>query len=295
MEGSPAPVLAAGSHDPLPRPLTLPGSTSHGARGAKTGRTVPASASPAPLHLLHPAAVNEAERPPNVATEATLAAVDFVAQVDASLRFCYVSAGSIEFLGYHRDYLSSLTLHELVPSHEIDELDALVARAQQSGKLETATLHLLKSLTTPILRRTADPRNAHARSSRVRARRVRGFALARPRKRPAARAASRFADRPREPHSAEKRDRHRPGRSRSHAHACGVAAGRYRRLPAHQPRTRLRRRRRHAARNRAPHPARSTRRRACGARGQRRIRRAVPDRHDDRGGRSGRGRRRGDC
>ncbi|HEV7833092.1 MAG TPA: sensor domain-containing phosphodiesterase [Caballeronia sp.] len=151
VDATPAPMLATGSRDSRPRPLTLPGSVPHGARGTKAGRIVPVSASPAPLHLLHPAAVNEAEPIPGVATEATLAAIDFVAQVDASLRFCYVSAGSIEFLGYHRDYLSSLTLHELVPSHEIDELDALVARAQQSGKLETATLHLLKSLTTPIL------------------------------------------------------------------------------------------------------------------------------------------------
>jgi diguanylate cyclase (GGDEF)-like protein len=89
--------------------------------------------------------------PPSVVTEATLAAVDFLAQVDASLRIGYVSERSVDFLGYHRDYLSSLTLHELVTTEELDELDALVARAQQSGALETATLHVLKSLTTPIL------------------------------------------------------------------------------------------------------------------------------------------------
>jgi diguanylate cyclase (GGDEF)-like protein len=122
------------------------------ARTAVPGHALPlGSASPAPLHLLHAAAVNEPEPPASGASETTLAAVDFLAQVDASLRFCYVSAGSVEFLGYHRDYLSSLTLHELVPLDETDELDTLIARAQRSGKPESATLHLLKSLTTPIL------------------------------------------------------------------------------------------------------------------------------------------------
>ena len=151
-EATPATALATGSREPLP--LTLPGSTPHGPRETKTGRPATglsrAQASPATLHVLHPAAENEAEASASIASDATLAAVDFLAQVDASLRFCYVSPRSIDFLGYHRDYLSSLTLHELVPSTEIDELDALVARAQQSGKLESATLHLLKSLTTPI-------------------------------------------------------------------------------------------------------------------------------------------------
>lgn len=231
VEATPAPVLATGSRgDPLPLPL--PGTMPHRARETKTGWAVPASASPAPLHLLHPAAVNEAEPAPGVATEATLAAVDFLAQVDASLRFCYVSAGSIEFLGYHRDYLSSLTLHELVPSQETDELDALVARAQQSGKLETATLHLLKSLTTPIL--------VELRVLATHTPDLPGFALA-------AFEISHWHDRETalrhalhhdsltglEPDSAEKRARCRPGRGRSHAHACGVAAGGYRRFPAH--------------------------------------------------------------
>ncbi|CAH2807835.1 MAG: diguanylate cyclase/phosphodiesterase (GGDEF & EAL domains) with PAS/PAC sensor(s) [uncultured Caballeronia sp.] len=126
----------------------------HGPREAKTGRPATAlsraQASPATLHVLHPAAADEAEPSANIAADATLAAVDFLAQVDASLWFCYISARSIDFLGYHRDYLSSLTLHELMPSAEIEELDALVARAQQSGKLESAMLHLLKFLTTPI-------------------------------------------------------------------------------------------------------------------------------------------------
>ncbi|MGA7817297.1 PAS domain-containing protein, partial [Caballeronia sp.] len=93
------------------------------------------------------APANDADGGPH---EATLAAVDFLAQVDASLRFRYVSEAGIQFLGYHREYLSSLTLHELVPANETDELDALFARALTSGKPESATLHLYKSLTDPL-------------------------------------------------------------------------------------------------------------------------------------------------
>ena len=84
------------------------------------------------------------------ATEATLGAVDFLAQLDDALRFQYVSDASIEFIGYHRDYLSMLTLHDLVASEEADELHALVARARASGKLESATLTVVKSLTYPV-------------------------------------------------------------------------------------------------------------------------------------------------
>ena len=82
--------------------------------------------------------------------EATLGTVDFLAQLDDTLRFQYVSDASIGFIGYHRDYLGMLTLHDLVPSTEADELNALVARAHASGKLESATLSLVKSLTYPI-------------------------------------------------------------------------------------------------------------------------------------------------
>ena len=82
--------------------------------------------------------------------EITLGAVDFLAQVDASLRFQYVSEAGVEFLGYHRDYLTSLTLHELVPANEADELDALVDRALKSGRPESATLHVYRSLTDAL-------------------------------------------------------------------------------------------------------------------------------------------------
>jgi diguanylate cyclase (GGDEF)-like protein len=157
-DASPVAIPAAGARE------SLQGSSSHGAHGVHGAKTAPNAvrlvAVPiVPREELEPPAAGQtsmsaASKPADPAdptpAEATLAAVDFLAQVDASLRFSYVSAGSVDFLGYHRDYLRSLTLHELVPSNEIDELDALVARARQSGKLESATLHLLKSLTTPI-------------------------------------------------------------------------------------------------------------------------------------------------
>jgi len=82
--------------------------------------------------------------------EQTLGAVDFLAHVDGDLRFLYVSDASLHFIGYRREYLQTVTLHELVPSSETAALDALLARAQASGRVERATLHLMKSLTYPI-------------------------------------------------------------------------------------------------------------------------------------------------
>jgi diguanylate cyclase len=110
-------------------------------------RTALAAEADANANAIAIASANDADGGPH---EATLAAVDFLAQVDASLRFHYVSEAGIQFLGYHREYLNSLTLHELVPANETDELDALVARALTSGKPESATLHLYKSLTDPL-------------------------------------------------------------------------------------------------------------------------------------------------
>jgi diguanylate cyclase (GGDEF)-like protein len=147
--GAAAVVLAAGVRESPGKPESLSrvpqgGKTSHAAAlrlvsASSVARPAPDQSSAAP-----PA------HPSPLPAEAALTAVDFLAHVDAALRVGYVSEGSVEFLGYHRDYLSSLTLHELVPSNEVDALDALAARARQSGKLEVATLHLLKSLTTPI-------------------------------------------------------------------------------------------------------------------------------------------------
>ncbi|CAB3650910.1 putative bifunctional diguanylate cyclase/phosphodiesterase [Trinickia soli] len=82
--------------------------------------------------------------------EQTLGAVDFLAHIDGDLRFLYVSDASVRFIGYRREYLQTVTLHELVPGGEAAALDALLARAKDSGRVERATLHLMKSLTYPI-------------------------------------------------------------------------------------------------------------------------------------------------
>jgi diguanylate cyclase len=111
---------------------------------------VPAAPAAAPLErapATQPVAVRTHAAPQ---LDAALGAVDFLAQLDDTLRFQHASDASIAFIGYHRDYLNMLTLHDLVPSDEADELHALVARARASGKLESATLHVVKSLTYPI-------------------------------------------------------------------------------------------------------------------------------------------------
>jgi diguanylate cyclase len=82
--------------------------------------------------------------------ERVVGAVDFIAHVDANLRFAYVSEASLRFVGYRREYLYAVTLHELVAAGDAVALDALVARAGETGHVERATLHLMKSLTYPI-------------------------------------------------------------------------------------------------------------------------------------------------
>lgn len=82
--------------------------------------------------------------------ERTVGAVDFLAHVDEDLRFLYVSEASLRFIGYRREYLQAITLHELVSAADAAQLDALIARASVSGCVEKATLHLMKSLTYPI-------------------------------------------------------------------------------------------------------------------------------------------------
>ncbi|MGN6649017.1 PAS domain-containing protein, partial [Trinickia sp.] len=94
--------------------------------------------------------------------EKTLGAVDFLAHVDHQLHFRYVSDASLRFIGYRREYLQTVTLHELVPSGETAVLDALLARAAQSGRVERATLHLMKSLTYPIAVELRVVASAHA-------------------------------------------------------------------------------------------------------------------------------------
>jgi diguanylate cyclase len=76
--------------------------------------------------------------------------VDFLAFVDASLHFLYVSEASLRFVGYRHEYLRAVTLHELVAAGDTAALDGLLARASASGGVERATVHLMKSLTYPI-------------------------------------------------------------------------------------------------------------------------------------------------
>ncbi|CAN7423973.1 EAL domain-containing protein [Trinickia sp. LjRoot230] len=82
--------------------------------------------------------------------ERLVGTVDFLAHVDANLRFLYVSDASLQFVGCRREYLQAISLHELVTAHETAALDTLIARAAASGGVECATLHLMKSLTYPI-------------------------------------------------------------------------------------------------------------------------------------------------
>ncbi|KAF1027953.1 MAG: putative signaling protein [Burkholderia plantarii] len=79
--------------------------------------------------------------------EQTVGAVDFLAHLDRDLRFIYISDASLRFIGYNRDYLRTLTLRDLIAEQDTAPLEALLARADQSGKVEKATLRIVKSLT----------------------------------------------------------------------------------------------------------------------------------------------------
>ena len=82
--------------------------------------------------------------------EQVVGAVDLLAHIDESLRFLYVSDASLRFIGYHREYLETITLHDLVAPADVPRLDALLTRATATGNVEKATLGLIKSLTYPI-------------------------------------------------------------------------------------------------------------------------------------------------
>ncbi|MFL6701120.1 MAG: putative bifunctional diguanylate cyclase/phosphodiesterase, partial [Paraburkholderia graminis] len=64
-------------------------------------------------------------------------------------------------IGYHREYLETITLHELVAQADVARLDALLVRASASGNVEKATLGLIKSLTYPITVELRVVRNSH--------------------------------------------------------------------------------------------------------------------------------------
>ncbi|WP_082709933.1 cyclic di-GMP phosphodiesterase CdpA [Burkholderia sp. TSV86] len=102
--------------------------------------------------------------------EQTVGAVDFLAHVDRDLRFLYVSDASLRFIGYHRDYLHTLTLRDLIHDEDTAALDALLARASETGSVEKATLCLVKSLTYPL--------DVEVRAVRSRHHGVDGFAIA---------------------------------------------------------------------------------------------------------------------
>ncbi|WP_246327176.1 cyclic di-GMP phosphodiesterase CdpA [Burkholderia guangdongensis] len=82
--------------------------------------------------------------------EQTVGGVDFLAHVDRDLRFLYVSDASLRFIGYHRDYLHTLTLRDLIAEQDNAALDGLLARAALSGQVEKAAMCIVKSLTYPL-------------------------------------------------------------------------------------------------------------------------------------------------
>ncbi len=94
--------------------------------------------------------------------EQVVGAVDLVAHVDQELRFIYVSDASLRFIGYHREYLETITLHDLVAPADVPRLDALLTRATATGNVEKATLGLIKSLTYPITVELRVVRSNHA-------------------------------------------------------------------------------------------------------------------------------------
>ncbi|MFP3615788.1 PAS domain-containing protein, partial [Paraburkholderia sp. SIMBA_050] len=86
------------------------------------------------------------------------------------LRFLYVSDASLRFIGYHRDYLHTLTLRDLIAEQDTATLEGLLARAARSGQVEKATICIVKSLTYPL--------DVEIRAFKSRHHGVDGFAIA---------------------------------------------------------------------------------------------------------------------
>jgi diguanylate cyclase len=93
--------------------------------------------------------------------EQAAGAVDFLAHVARNLTFLYVSEASLRFIGYHREYLETVTLHELVAPNDVARLDAALRRADESGVVEKVSLDLVKSLTYPVPVELRIARNCH--------------------------------------------------------------------------------------------------------------------------------------
>ncbi|WP_109483653.1 sensor domain-containing phosphodiesterase [Paraburkholderia sp. C35] len=110
-----------------------------------------------------PTVAADAPAAPAVANglEQAALAVDFLAHVARNLTFLYVSAASLRFIGYHREYLQTVTLHELVAPSDVARLDAALRRADESGSVEKVTLDLIKSLTYPVPVELRIARNCH--------------------------------------------------------------------------------------------------------------------------------------
>ncbi|CAG4916387.1 putative bifunctional diguanylate cyclase/phosphodiesterase [Paraburkholderia gardini] len=106
-------------------------------------------------------ATGRGSRPSGGDTLVAVGAVDFLAHVDASLKFLYVSDASLRFIGYHREYLQTITLHDLVAPGDVAKLDALLASARDSNTIEKTTLDLVKSLTYPVAVELRVVRNTH--------------------------------------------------------------------------------------------------------------------------------------
>jgi diguanylate cyclase (GGDEF)-like protein len=78
-------------------------------------------------------------------------ALDFVARVNVQGRFTYVSEQALSFIGYHREYLETIALADLVTGQEVIELNRCFELVLQTGAMHKCTLHLVKSLTYPRL------------------------------------------------------------------------------------------------------------------------------------------------
>ncbi len=183
--------------------------------------------------------------------EQAVGAVDLLAHVDRELHFLYVSEASLRFIGYHREYLQTITLHDLVAPADVERLDALLARASRHRRRRKgdARPDQVADLSGHgrVARRAQQPR----RRRRLCDCRLRRVGLARHRRAPDPCAAPRPPDGPRQSVRADAGAARRPAAGRRARHAGRPAAARHRRLSAREPRARLRRRRRDAARNRA--------------------------------------------
>jgi len=77
--------------------------------------------------------------------------IDFLARINSDGRFTYVSEQALGFIGYHREYLETIALTDLVSGQEVLALNACFDLAKTTSAVQKCTLHLVKSLTYPRL------------------------------------------------------------------------------------------------------------------------------------------------